>query len=62
MKPLEAWGIISQCMDELIRMRKATWNGGQHWSHIENQAQVIAFEALRKMEEDGEQDDRMHIT
>lgn len=54
MKPLEAWGIISQCMDELIRMRQLTWNGGQHWSHLENEAQVIAFEALRRMEEDGD--------
>lgn len=53
MKPLEAWSIISQCMDELVRMRQTAYPKGKAWSHMETEAQVIAFEALRRMEEDG---------
>lgn len=57
MKPLEAWSIISQCMDELVRLRQVAYPKGKAWSHQEIKAQVITFEALRRMEEDGEADE-----
>ena len=56
MKALEAWSIISQCMDELVRMRQTVCPNSKAWSHLETEAQVIAFEALRRMDEDGEQE------
>lgn len=54
MRPLEAWSIISQCMDELVRMRQQVYPKGKAWSHQETEAQVMAFEALRRMEEEGD--------
>lgn len=56
MKPLEAWSIISQDLDELVRMRKMAYPNTKGYSQQEVSAQVIAFEALRRMEEDGEQE------
>lgn len=56
MTPLEAWSIISQCMDELVRMRQDAYPNTKAWSHIETEAQVIAFEALRRMEEESEKE------
>ena len=52
MTPMEAYRIISGCMDELVRMRLALMPKAQGWSRDETMAQVIAFEALRKMEGD----------
>lgn len=56
MTPLEAWSVISQCMDELMIARHAINPMTKGNSHLEIEAQVIAFEALRRMEEDGEQE------
>lgn len=56
MTPMEAWRIISQCMDELVRLRQTAFQKSKAWTHIETEAQVIAFEALRRMEEDGDQE------
>jgi len=50
MKPLEAWRIISGCMNELVNLRKAIYPQGKGYSDEEVTAQVMAFEALRKME------------
>lgn len=52
MKPLEAWHIISSCMNELANMRKVLYPNGKGYSQEEIQAEVICFEALRKMEEE----------
>lgn len=52
MKPLEAWRIISGCMDELVNIRQSVYPKGKGYSHEEVEAQVICFEALRKMQED----------
>ena len=57
MKPLEAWSIISQDLDELVRMRKMAYPNTKGYSQQEVSAQVITFEALRRMEEDGDSDD-----
>ena len=55
MTPMEAYRIISGCMDELVRMRLALMpKADKAWSEDETMAQVIAFQALRKM---GENDD-----
>lgn len=50
MKPLEAWHIISACMNELANIRSSIC--GKGYSQEEITAQCICFEALRKMEED----------
>lgn len=47
--PIEAWHIISGCMNELANIRAAIC--GQGFSQEEVQAEVICFEALRRMEE-----------
>ena len=55
MRPLEAYRILSQCLDELFMFRREYWRADhaiKGYSHDELTAQVIAFEALRKMEED----------
>lgn len=52
MKPLEAWRIISECMNELANMRQALYPQGKGYSKEEVKAQVMCFEALRKMEEE----------
>ena len=49
MTPLEAWQIISDCMKELVDIRQS--RGGKGYSQEEAQAEVICFEALRRMEE-----------
>jgi hypothetical protein len=53
MKPLEAWYIISGCMNELANIRAGIC--GKGYSDEEVTAQVIAFEALRRMQEEGEE-------
>lgn len=55
MSPMEAWRIISQCMQELVRCRQAMYPGSKGWCEQEAKAEVIAFEALRRMEEDKEE-------
>lgn len=50
MKPLEAWHIIRGCMSELANIRSTIC--GKGYSQEEVTAQVICFEALRRMEED----------
>lgn len=50
MKPLEAWHIISSCMNELAGIRAAIC--GKGFSQEEVKAEVITFEALRRMEEE----------
>lgn len=52
MTPMEAYRVISQCMSELQTMRKAIFPQGKAYSQDEVKAQVMVFEALRKMEED----------
>ena len=51
MKPLEAWRIISGCMNELANIRQSVYPQGKGYSQEEIKAQVICFEALRKEEE-----------
>lgn len=51
MKPLEAWRIISGCMNELANIRQSLYPQGKGYSMDEVKAQVMCFEALRKIEE-----------
>ncbi len=51
MKPLEAWRIISGCMNELANIRQSVYPQGKGYSQEEIEAQVMCFEALRKEEE-----------
>ena len=51
MKALEAWRIISGCMNELVNIRQSLYPQGKGYSKEEIEAQVICFEALRKLEE-----------
>lgn len=55
MKPLEAYAVISRCMTELHEIRKQIYPNGKAYSGEEISAQVIAFEALRRMEEGGKE-------
>lgn len=52
MKPLEAWRIISGCMNELANIRQSLYPQGKGYSQEEVEAQVMCFEALRKMQEE----------
>ena len=52
MKPLEAWRIISGCMNELANIRQSLYPQGKGYSYEEVKAQVICFEALRKLQEE----------
>ena len=52
MKPLEAWRIISGCMNELFYIRQSLYPQGKGYSQEEVAAYVMCFEALRKMEEE----------
>ena len=56
MKPLEAYSVISRCITELHQYRKFVYPNTTAYSHEEISAQVIAFEALRRMEEDNKDD------
>ena len=47
----EAYRIISGCMDELVRFRQLEYPKAKGWNHDETTAQVIVFEACRRMEE-----------
>lgn len=48
--PLEAWHVISSCMNELVNVRSAIF--GKGFSQEEVKAEVICFEALRRMDEE----------
>lgn len=52
MSPLEAWKIICGCMNELAGIRAAIC--GKGFSQEEVTAEVMAFEALRRMEEEND--------
>ena len=52
MKPLEAWRIIIGCMNELVNIRKSLYPQGKGYSQEEVEAEVMCFEALRKLEEE----------
>ena len=54
MKPLEVWRIISSNMNELANMRNALYPQGKGYSQGEVQAEVMCYEALRRMEEENE--------
>lgn len=53
MTPFETYRIISGCMDELVRFRQLAYPQAQGWNRDETVAQVIVFEALRRMQEQG---------
>lgn len=52
MKPMEAYGIISRCMNELMHLRSAYFPPGKGYSKEEITAQIIVFDALRRMEQE----------
>lgn len=52
MKPLEAWRIIGGCMNALVNIRQSLYPQENGYSQEEVEAEVICFEALRKMEEE----------
>ena len=56
MKPLEAYSIISRVFDDLMAFRQHYYRGTKGYSKDEITAQVMAFEALRRMEEEREND------
>lgn len=51
MTPLEAYRVLSSMHHDLAALRIAAYPGSKGYSHEEIEAQVIAFEALRRMEE-----------
>lgn len=52
MRPMEAWRIISGIMSELSIMRKSLYAKSKCFCDDEITAMIMAFEALRRMEED----------
>ena len=55
MKPMEAWRIISGCMNELVNIRQSLYPQGKGYSQEEIEAQVMCFEALRKIQEESKE-------
>lgn len=55
MKGLEAWEIISANMAELYRIRKTLDPQCKGYSSTEITAEVVCFEALRRMDETKEE-------
>ncbi len=53
MTPLEAWRIISADLAQLYKMRKAISDTEKGYTSAEVEAEVICFEALRRMEREG---------
>lgn len=51
MSPMEAYHVLSSMHHDLAALRIALIPGSKGYSHKEIEAQVIAFEALRRMEE-----------
>lgn len=56
MKPLEAYSIISRAFNDLVAFRNYYYHGTKGYSKDEITSQVMAFEALRRMEEESEND------
>ena len=54
----EAYSVISRAMVELACLRQQLYPKGNGWSGEETMAQVIAFEALRRMGEEEHETDR----
>lgn len=57
MKPLEAYSIISRVFDDLMAFRQHYYRWTKGYSKDEITAQVMAFEALRRMEEENDDTD-----
>ena len=55
MTPLEAWRIISANLTNLYKMRRAMNPKDKGYTEAETQAEVICFQALKEMQERGEQ-------
>lgn len=53
MTPMEAYSVISRVFNQLALYRQEYFNNSKGYSKEEVSAQVIAFEALRRMEEEG---------
>jgi len=53
MTPMEAYSVISRVFNELALYRQEYFHNSKGYSKEEVSAQVIAFEALRRMEEEG---------
>ena len=51
MTPMEAYRVLSSMHHDLAALRMMVYPGSQGYSSEEITAQVIAFEALRRMEE-----------
>ena len=62
MTPMEAYSVISRAMTELTQIRQRLYPKGQGWSKDETMAQVIAFEALRRIQENEEKNDSKRIS
>lgn len=58
MTPMEAYSVISRVFDQLALYRQEYFHNCKGYSKEEVSAQVIAFEALRRMEEEGENNER----
>lgn len=56
MKPLEAYSILSRMLNDLVTFRNHYYHGTKGYSKDEITAQVMAFEALRRMEEESKND------
>ncbi len=56
MKPLEAYSILSRMINDLMELRNYFYHGTKGYSKDEVTAQVMAFEALRRMEEENKDD------
>lgn len=52
MTPMDAYRVLSQMHHDLASLRIALYPGSKGYSAEEITAQVIAFEALRRMQED----------
>lgn len=58
MTPMEAYQVLSSMHHDLAALRQTLYPGSLGYSHKEIEAQVIAFEALRRMEEKEDANDR----
>ena len=55
MTPMEAYSVISRVFYQLALYRQEYFHNSKGYSKEEVSAQVIAFEALRRMEEEGDE-------
>ena len=51
MTPMEAWSIVSANLATLYRIRRANNPGFKGFDDVEIEAELIAFQALKEMEE-----------